>query len=68
MLCSKQVCLSVNSCALRPRDGFFSSCVFFPGLPISQWLRGIMLDVTAARLIAFLQKRRYQAIWPGIVV
>jgi ADP-heptose:LPS heptosyltransferase len=44
-----------------------TDCVFFPGQHISQWLRGVVLDATAAQLIAFLQKRRYQAILPGVV-
>ncbi|HLI05915.1 MAG TPA: glycosyltransferase family 9 protein [Ktedonobacteraceae bacterium] len=40
---------------------------FFPGQHVSQWLRGIVLDEAAQRLVAFLRGRRYEAIHPGII-
>ena len=44
-----------------------TSKVFFPGTQISQWLRGILLDPEAARVVHFLRQRRYKAIFPSIV-
>lgn len=44
-----------------------SDCRFFPGQQISQWLRGIVLNESARRLVTFLHKRHYEAIHPGIV-
>jgi len=44
-----------------------SDCRFFPGRQISQWLRGIVLDENARRLVTFLHERHYEAIHPGIV-
>ena len=41
--------------------------VFFPGIHISQWLRGITLDPEAADVVHFLRERGYEAIFPSIV-
>lgn len=40
---------------------------FFPGLHISKWLRGIIIDSEAEKLIDFLRARRYEAIFPSVV-
>ncbi len=44
-----------------------SDCRFFPGRHTSQWLRGLVLDENARRLVTFLRGRCYEAIHPGIV-
>jgi ADP-heptose:LPS heptosyltransferase len=44
-----------------------TSKVFFPGVHISQWCRGITLDRESAEVIHFLRQRRYEAVFPGIV-
>ncbi|HTK10445.1 MAG TPA: glycosyltransferase family 9 protein [Ktedonobacteraceae bacterium] len=41
--------------------------VFFPGTHITQWLRGIMLDPEAVRVIHFLRQRCYEAVFPSII-
>lgn len=57
----------IFSCDPRINRVFPTDIVFFPGNHITQWLRGIILDTKAARLINFLQERHYKAVCPTIV-
>jgi hypothetical protein len=40
---------------------------FSAGPLVTEWLRGITLDIEAAKVIHFLQSRRYEAVLPTIV-
>jgi ADP-heptose:LPS heptosyltransferase len=44
-----------------------TSKVFFPGIHMTQWLRGITLDPEAARVVCFLRQRHYEAVFPSII-
>lgn len=41
--------------------------VFFPGIHMSQWLRGITLDSEAAQVVHFLRQRYYEAVFPSVM-
>lgn len=41
--------------------------VFFPGIHMSQWLRGIILDSEAAQVVHFLRQRYYEAVFPSVI-
>lgn len=66
VLCNK-LQAQIFACDPRINRIIETSKVFFPGTHISQWLRGILLDPEAARVVHFLRQRRYEAIFPSIV-
>lgn len=39
-----------------------TNAVFFPGTPVTQWLRGIILDPEASHVAHFLKRRCYKAV------
>lgn len=44
-----------------------TSEVFFPGMHITEWLRGIILKPEASHVAHFLRQRHYEAVFPSII-
>lgn len=57
----------IFACDPRIRQVIVTNTVFFPGAHIRQWLRGLLLDAEAKRIVRFLKQKQYEAVLPCTV-